>query len=64
MIEQGDFALIEWNGNEYTKIQHYHIVEVNKKSITVRVPGSYIKLIIPKSKIKRIEKKQLQILET
>lgn len=50
-MKDGDFALIEWNGNKYIKSQHYHIVEVAKKYVKVRVPGSYINLTIPKKDI-------------
>lgn len=58
-MKEGDFALIEWNGNEYIKSQHYHIVEATKKYIKVRVPGSYINLIIPRKDIFNYEIKEL-----
>ena len=58
-INEGDFALIEWNGSAYFKSQHYHIVEVNKNNIKVRVPGSYINLVILKKNIINYEIKEL-----
>ena len=59
-MNEGDFALIEWNGNEYVKSQHYHIVEITKKHIKARVPGSYINLIIPRKDIINYEIKELK----
>lgn len=58
-IQNDDFALIEWNGGMYRKSQHYHILENNKTKIKVRVPGSNIKIEIPKNKISKIEKIEL-----
>jgi len=59
-ITAGDFALIEWNGDMYNKSQHYHVVEVQRKNIRVRVPGSYISLLIPKKNIKNYEVKSIK----
>ncbi len=59
-IKEGDYVYIEWNGTEYLKKQHYHVVEVRKRDIIVRVPGSYIKLIIPVKAINKYEIKQLK----
>jgi hypothetical protein len=58
-IKPGDFALIEWNGGLYTKSQHYHVVDVENNRIRVRIPGSYISLVIPKKNIKIYEPKEL-----
>ncbi len=60
-IKEGDYVYIEWNGTEYLKKQHYHVVEVRKRDIIVRVPGSYIKLIIPMKAIKHYEVKPLPV---
>ena len=59
-MKEGDFALIRWNGNQYTKEQHYHVEGVYKNEIHVRVPGSQIKLIIKKKHVNNYEIKQIK----
>jgi len=51
-LKEGDYAYIEWNGTQYVKKTHYHIVEVTDKIVKVRVPGSYIYHEIPIKDIK------------
>lgn len=59
-LKPGDFAYIEWNGSMYNKKQHYHVLEVLRSEVHVRVPGSYIKKIIKKSDIKDYEVLELK----
>lgn len=54
-LEPGQIARIKWNGDLYIKDQHYHVTEVRRNEVCVRVPGSYISLIIKKRNIKECE---------
>jgi len=61
-LKPGDFALIDWNGNLYHKIQHYHVVEVSKTTIRAIVAKNEpsdidIYINIPIKDIKNYEKK-------
>ena len=56
-LKPGDFAMIDWNGSLYHKVQHYHILKVLKSEIHVRLDDSEILLKIPVKDINSYEKK-------
>ena len=54
-LKPGDFAMIDWNGSLYHKVQHYHVLKVLKSEIYVRLDDSKILLKIPVKDINSYE---------